>query len=1002
MAREIIKEKVISLNDNNDVWCIALSSDGRRVLISPDDKTAQVWDVESERRLAVFEGHTGNIWSVALSSDGRRAISGSDDKTVRVWDVDSGHCLAILEGHTGDVYGVALSNDCSRALSGAGDDTVRVWDVESGKCLAILEGHTDDINSVAWSSDDKRVLSGSGDWTLRIWDVASKQCLTTFQGHTDQVYSVALSKDGRRALSGSDDRTIRVWDVESGRCLMILEGHTNDIWSVVWSSDGRFVLSGSDDQTSRVWNVESGQCLAILKGHKGGVWWVAWSNDDQRMLSATSKGEVWCWPLQELKEAILSAPAWRTPYTNAKVVLVGDAGVGKTGLGVRLAERVWRSTRSSTHGINVWSFYDEPEREVMLWDFAGQAEYRLVHQLFLNDTNIALLLYDPTKAQDTFVGIDYWEEALKNTLPGELKKFLVAARVDIAGVQATEDDIKAYCKEHGFVGHFATSAETNEGCDELRAAILEEIPWGRLPRMSSPGAFKRIKDFFFAVRQGNRIIVRETDLRAEFDAQIDIEAAPTEDEFRTVLGHLENAGLVKRLSFGDFILLKPELLNTLASDIVNSARRHPEGIGAVCKADVLDGRINLKDESGLSQSDKIFLLHSTVESFLRLGLALEQDGNLVFPSKFNRRMPPLQENFSVEVEFGFAGPVENLYTTLVVKLYYGGTFKLKKLWKKAAEFLNARGRVCGLQLHSAGDGRGTLKIFYDDGVSDDDKALFINTIDAYIKEKHVEVRRECIYRCPACGETVQDRNAVRLALEKGTRRVPCQYCFKAIPLINALDVPYEDGGKFLTQIEATKKHAEEEMERQGEFIAAAAELRTDDFKCWAGGTDIATVAIVFTDVSDSTRLNVVFHDEHWGHVRTSHFARAEKLVNQCHGYLIKTIGDSVMAAFHSSVDALGFALALHRRTGHKLVKIRAGIHIGPVQVQQGDAFGQNVNKASRIVDKAKYDDGIWVSAQVKEDIYVISSSKHKRLRWSEHPSIELKGFPGECTLWSIE
>src|SRR5205807_4618145 len=200
------------------------------------------------------------------------------------------------------------------------------------------------------------------------------------------------------------------------------------------------------------------------------------------------------------------------------------------------------------------------------------------------------------------------------------------------------------------------------------------------------------------VRQGKRILVREPDLRAEFNAQAGADDAPTEAEFRTVIGHVGNAGLIKRLSFGDFVLLKPELLNGYASDIVDAARSHADGLGAVRKADVLDGRIKLKDEGELIKSDKIFLLHATVELFLRLGLALEQDGNLVFPSKFNRQMPPLAEDPVVEVEFDFEGPVENLYTTLVVKLYYGGIFTLKKLWKNAAELLNGGKRVCGFQL----------------------------------------------------------------------------------------------------------------------------------------------------------------------------------------------------------------------------------------------------------------------------------------------------------------
>ena len=682
-------------------------------------------------------------------------------------------------------------------------------------------------------------------------------------------------------------------------------------------------------------------------------------------------------------------------------MLVGESGVGKTGLGTRLAEGVWRQTES-THGMNVWTLDSEPEREVMLWDFAGQDEYRLVHQLFLNETNVALLLYDPTKSQDTFEGVEYWEKALKNAVPGEVRKILVAARVDVGGVRLTAGDIEAQCKARGYLAHFATSAETGEDCAELRAAIMAAIPWDKLPRTSSPEVFKRIKDFLASVRQGARVLVREPDLRAEFEAQAGAGGAPTEAEFRTVIGHVETAGLIKRLSFGDLVLLKPELLNGYASDIVDAARRHADGLGAVRKSDVLDGRIRLKDEGGLTASDKIFLLHATVELFLRLGLALEQDGNLVFPSKFNRRMPPLAEDPSVEVEFAFEGAVENLYTTLVVKLYYGGVFRLKKLWKNAAEFLNGRERVCGFQLHSEGDGRGTLKVFYAEGVSDDDKALFLKIVADHFKEKRVEVRRERIYYCPACREVVRDKDAVRRAREKKKEAIFCQDCGGAIPLVDALELLYRDERKFLTQIAAMESRAEASMERGGQLVAASAELRTENFKEWAGGAHIATLALVFTDVIGSTGLGVELGDEHWRRVREAHFKQAGEFVARGRGYLIKTIGDSVMAAFHSADAALDFALALHGQTGHEAVKIRAGVHIGAVEVAAGDAFGQQVNMAARVEGKAKQDGGIWTSAQVKADIDTLRAARHSQLKWTEHAGEKLDGFPRECTLWSVE
>ena len=136
-------------------------------------------------------------------------------------------------------------------------------------------------------------------------------------------------------------------------------------------------------------------------------------------------------------------------------------------------------------------------------------------------------------------------------------------------------------------------------------------------------------------------------------------------------------------------------------------------------------------------------------------------------------------------------------------------------------------------------------------------------------------------------------------------------------------------------------------------------------------------------------------------VREAHFARASELVKRGKGYFIKTIGDSVMAAFHSAADALDFALGLYHQTGHESIKIRAGIHIGPVEVASGDAFGQQVSMAARVEAKAR-EGGIWVSNQVKEDIDALRASKHAHLKWTEHPREKLKGFPRKCTLWSIE
>lgn len=138
------------------------------------------------------------------------------------------------------------------------------------------------------------------------------------------------------------------------------------------------------------------------------------------------------------------------------------------------------------------------------------------------------------------------------------------------------------------------------------------------------------------------------------------------------------------------------------------------------------------------------------------------------------------------------------------------------------------------------------------------------------------------------------------------------------------------------------------------------------------------VAIMFTDIKSSTALYRELGDTEAYKKVKNHFKILEDEINQHRGVIVKTIGDSVMASFGTTAQAVKAAVAVQRRfkefsvvlSQKKEILIRVGIHVGPAIVvtlnNQLDYFGTTVNVAARIestgdgrdilISKAVYDD----------------------------------------------
>jgi class 3 adenylate cyclase len=120
------------------------------------------------------------------------------------------------------------------------------------------------------------------------------------------------------------------------------------------------------------------------------------------------------------------------------------------------------------------------------------------------------------------------------------------------------------------------------------------------------------------------------------------------------------------------------------------------------------------------------------------------------------------------------------------------------------------------------------------------------------------------------------------------------------------------------------------------------------------------VTVLFTDIVDSTKYWDQYGDVQGRLMVDRHNRLLFPLVGKFKGRIIKTIGDSIMAAFAKPEDAIEAAVAMQQtmameRQGDDTFKIqiRIGIHTGDAIVEKDDVYGDIVNVAARVESVGK-------------------------------------------------
>ncbi|MFX1419306.1 MAG: Rab family GTPase [Promethearchaeota archaeon] len=160
-----------------------------------------------------------------------------------------------------------------------------------------------------------------------------------------------------------------------------------------------------------------------------------------------------------------------------KIVLLGEASVGKTSLVYRFIENKFRENYKSTLGVNLlkkdMSIEGYGDVSAQIWDLGGQESFKSLRKLYLEGANGALLVYDMT-SQKSFEKLDEWVQSFRDAR-NDAPMILIGNKSDLEKqIKISENESSDYANKNN-MGMIITSAKTGQNVEQAFIQLTKQI-----------------------------------------------------------------------------------------------------------------------------------------------------------------------------------------------------------------------------------------------------------------------------------------------------------------------------------------------------------------------------------------------------------------------------------------------------------------------------------------------------------------------------------------------
>ncbi len=299
------------------VTSVAISDDGKQVLIGDKSGTVEFWNVESGTIANKVFGHSETVVACFFlppetnRETTKSAMTVSSDGSAAWWDFDTGKALPRERlRHFSSVQLASISANGKSLVSCASLDEKRtrlwVWDLITGEKVATKDLTGVLVQDMVFSSNEALSVfvttSDSVDSLKKIWQWNAqlgdwKEVGSAGMKTESLLGALPVESDSNLLTYGG--RGARLWRLRDGKELKSFRP-SSSIRSIGFDSSGKLLASASDDGTALIWNVSKRvSTQKLVGGHSGGIRDLAFSSDDESVITSGSDGRIVVWSVAQ-------------------------------------------------------------------------------------------------------------------------------------------------------------------------------------------------------------------------------------------------------------------------------------------------------------------------------------------------------------------------------------------------------------------------------------------------------------------------------------------------------------------------------------------------------------------------------------------------------------------------------------------------------------------------------------------------------------------------------